>query len=145
MKIIGGRGRSNLGFVNAYLICSKPLINDPIRLYVDTGASRTTIADRDAIRLGINYELLEESEAPVIGIGCNQIKNYLLRDVLLAFHVSDGGYHLEPLPLVTVLRHEPQSDEERMIVDQCPSLLGIDLLSRYAVRFTPKSVIILEK
>jgi len=49
------RGRGELGYVNAYLMCSDPEINDPIRLYVDTGASRTTIADRDAIRLGLDY------------------------------------------------------------------------------------------
>ena len=66
MRIYGGRGRSNLGYVNAYLMCNRPRINDPIRLYVDTGASRTTIADRDAIRLGLNYEQLEKSQAPVM-------------------------------------------------------------------------------
>ena len=55
MRICGLRGRGELGYVNAYLMCSDPEINDPIRLYVDTGASRTTIADRDAIRLGLDY------------------------------------------------------------------------------------------
>jgi hypothetical protein len=45
LKIYGGRGRSKLGYVNAYLMCSKPKIDAPIRLFVDTGASRTTISD----------------------------------------------------------------------------------------------------
>lgn len=142
MRIYGGRGRSNLGYVNVYLMCNRPRINDPIRLYVDTGASRTTIADRDAIRLGIDYEQLEKSQAPVIGIGCSAIENYLMRNALLAFRVSGGGYHIETLDVVTVLKHEPQNENERMIVDQCPSLLGIDLLKKYAVRFTDKSVIL---
>lgn len=109
MRIYGGRGRSNLGYVNTYLMCNKPLINDPIRLYVDAGASRTTIADRDAIRLGIDYEQLEKSQAPVIGIDCSAIENYLIRNVLLAFRVSGGGYHIETLSVVAVLKHEPQN------------------------------------
>jgi hypothetical protein len=74
--------------------------------------SRTTIADRDAVRLGLNYEELSESQTPVIGVGCTAIRNYLLREVLLGFHVSGGSFQIESLPAVTVLRHEPHSDEE---------------------------------
>lgn len=142
MRIHGARGRSKLGYVNAYLMCANPNINAPIRLYVDTGASRTTIADRDALRLGIDYGQLEESQSPVIGIGCTRIKNYLLRDVLVVFRVSENSFHIERLPIVTVLKHEPRNDSERAIVDQCPSLLGIDLLEKYGVRFTAKKVIL---
>jgi hypothetical protein len=142
LKIYGARGRSKLGYVNAYLICTKPKINAPIRFYVDTGASRTTIADRDAIRLGINYAQLRQSQVPIIGIGCTQIKNYLLRDALVIFHISENSYHIERLPIITVLKHEPQNERERAIVDQCPSLLGIDVLAKYSTRFTDKKVIL---
>lgn len=113
MRICGRRGRGNLGYVNAYLMCSKPRINDPVRFYVDTGASHTTIADRDAARLGLDYSQLEESQIPVIGIGCTSIKNHLLRKVMLAFRVSRDSFHIERLPMVTVLKHEPQNDKEK--------------------------------
>jgi hypothetical protein len=73
LRICGKLGKSGLGYVNVYLMCSNPRINDPIRFYVDTGASRTTIADRDAARLGLGYGELEEAEAPVIGIGCSEL------------------------------------------------------------------------
>lgn len=142
MRIYGGRGRGNLGYVNAYIMCSKPEVHDPIRLYVDTGASRTTIADRDASRLGLDYTQLEESKVPVIGIGCKRVKNYLLRDVALIFGTSGGSWHIERLPQVTVLKHEPQDEEERKIVDQLPSLLGVDILEKYSVRFTAKHVVL---
>lgn len=88
MKIYGGRGRGNLGNVIAFLLCSNPEIHDPIRLYVDTGASRTTIADCDASRLGLNHVQLEESDVPAWGIGCKEIKTYLLREVSLVFRIS---------------------------------------------------------
>jgi predicted aspartyl protease len=67
MRIYGGRGRGNLGHVNAFLMCPNPEISKPIRFYVDTGASRTTIADRDAIRLGLDYTQLQQSD-PALGI-----------------------------------------------------------------------------
>jgi len=142
LRIYGGRGRGRLGYVNAFLTCSNPPLDDPIRLYVDTGASRTTIADRDAIRLGINYAQLEESPVPVVGIGCGRIKSYLLHNVFLTFRVVGGGYHLERLPSVTVLKHLPRSASELAVINQIPSLLGIDVLEKYSVRFTRKRVVL---
>lgn len=125
-----------------YLICPTPPINDPIRLYVDTGASRTTIADRDAARLGIDYAQLQQSSTPVVGIGSKSVENYLLRNVLLVFRMVGGGYHIERLREVTVLKHKPQTAKEKAIVDQIPSLLGIDVLGKYRIRFTKKRVVL---
>jgi hypothetical protein len=142
LKIYGALGRNKLGYVNAYLMCSNPKIDAPIRFYVDTGASRTTIADRDAIRIGIDHERLEESKNPIIGIGCTKIKNYLLRNVMIVFRESENSFHVERLSFVTILKHEPKDAEEQAIVDQCPSLLGVDLLAKYSVRFTTTKVIL---
>jgi hypothetical protein len=122
-------------------MCANPEINDPIRFYVDTGASRTTIADRDAIRLGLEFTQLQES-APALGIGCKRVKTYLLRDVTLVFRISQSSFHVERLPAITVLKHDPQSEEERRNVDQIPSLLGIDVLEKYSIRFTKKHIIL---
>jgi predicted aspartyl protease len=144
MKIYGGRGRGNLGYVNVYLMCSSPEVNDPVRFYVDTGASRTTIADRDAIRLGLDYDHLEESPHPSVGIGCRNVKTYVIREVALVFDASRNAFHIEKLPVISVLKHEPRDEEERRNVDQIPSLLGVDLLEKYSVRFT-KTHVVLEK
>lgn len=142
LRVYGGRGRGRLGYVNVFLICPSPSINDPIRLYVDTGASRTTIADRDAVRLNIDYTQLEQSPIPVIGIGSKNVKNYILRNVLLIFRVVGGGYHMERVREVTVLKHEPETAQEKARVDQIPSLLGIDVLEKYRIRFTKKRVVL---
>jgi hypothetical protein len=123
-------------------MCSNPVINNPIRFYIDTGASRTTIADRDAARLGLDYSQLEENQIPVLGIGCKSVKNYLLPTVALILRISQDSYHMERLPFVTVLKHEPENDYEREIIDQIPSLMGIDILRKYSVRFTKKHVVL---
>jgi hypothetical protein len=49
---------------------------------------------------------------------------------------------MERLPAVTVLKHEPRNEEERRNVDQLPSLLGVDVLEKYSVKFTKKRVIL---
>jgi len=142
LRVYGGRGRGRLGFVNALLLCSNPKISDPVRFYVDTGASRTTISDRDVVRLGIDYAQLEESSIPSFGIGSRRVKTYRLRNVLLVFRVVGGGFYIERVSVISVLKHEPRTEEEREIVDQIPSLLGTDILQKYVVRFTPKRVVL---
>ena len=142
MRIYGGRGRGKLGFINVFLLCENPKISDPVRFYVDTGASRTTISDRDAARLGIDYAELEESSTPSFGIGSKRVKTYHLRSVLLVFRVVGGGFYIERVSVISVLKHEPQTEEEREIVDQIPSLLGADVLQKYNIRFTPKRVVL---
>jgi predicted aspartyl protease len=56
MKIRGyfdllGRAR-----VKARIVCQKPQVNEEVKFLVDTGASRTVLAERDTAKLGINYE-----------------------------------------------------------------------------------------
>ena len=68
MQIRGNLGKSGLGFVSASLISSKFSINAVVRFYVDTGASRTTIADRDAGRIGIDYKKTKKS--PISNLWC---------------------------------------------------------------------------
>jgi len=123
-------------------MCDNPQIYNPIRFYIDTGASRTTIADRDAVRLGLDYSQLEENIIPVVGIGCKSVKNYLIRNVSIVLRISRDSYHVERLPFITVLKHEPANDHEQDIIDQLPSLLGIDILHKYSVRFTAKRVVL---
>jgi hypothetical protein len=43
-------------------MCPNPEISKPIRFYVDTRASWTTIAGHDAIRLGLDYAQLQQSD-----------------------------------------------------------------------------------
>jgi hypothetical protein len=92
--------------------------------------------------MGINYAQLKKSKNPIIGIGCTEIKNYILKNVLVIFHISQNTFHIERLPIITVLKHEPKNAQERELVDQIPSLLGIDILEKYSVRFTAKKVIL---
>lgn len=141
----GGRAKNKLGFINAFLICEQPQIENPIRLYIDTGASHTTIADRDAIRFGIDYEQLEKSEGPVVGIGTRSVQSYILKDVTLAFKKVGGGYNFEQLNEVFVLKNDYETREELKRIARIPSLLGIDVLERYHIHFTKKRVIIERK
>jgi len=140
LKIKGGIGKSKLGFVTAFLISSRNKVEAPIRLYVDTGSSHTTISERDAERIGIDYPKLKRAPYPIKGIG-GTVDGYLLSECMLVFRFSNCA-HVEFLDNILVLRHNPKTKEEHLATWDIPSLLGCDILKNYSVRFTYKSVIL---
>lgn len=136
----GGRGKSRLGFVAAVLIAPSQNINAVIRFYIDTGASRTVIADRDAQRIGIDYSSLIRAPERMLGIG-GEVDAYLLPDCMLVFEFDNSAF-VEYLDDIMVIRSDWRTEEERRKVKQVPSLLGLDVLENYSVSFTDDSVIL---
>jgi len=60
--MIKGFFKNGAGFINAHLISQEVGISEIIEFLVDTGASRTTLLDKDVIYLGIDYGKLRKSE-----------------------------------------------------------------------------------
>ncbi len=59
MQIRGKIGKRGLGYVSVFAASPRNNIEATVRFCVDTGASATTIADRDAQRIGIDYSKLK--------------------------------------------------------------------------------------
>ena len=155
MRITGERGRGNLGYINVEISCEDPKHNGqiPISMAVDSGASVTVISESDAILLEIDYALLKHSPHGFTGIG-GSCDRYLLNDVTLSFKVTDKEYHIEKVESISVMKHEiheekcpecghewvPREDEKRASALTLPSLLGMDVLSRFNIRYTPTKI-----
>jgi len=86
----------------------------PVELLVDTGADRTLLSLLDALRLGINMDILE-SGLPSIGVG-GQAATRTIEAVLTIDSFST------PLTLAIVETSRP-----------IPSLLGRDVISLFAL------------
>jgi len=71
---------------------------------VDTGASVTTIMDRDRDRLGIDWNRLDKKKRPLSGIG-GTVDTRIIRDGILLFKTDTGGTVRERLQ-VYVARHD---------------------------------------
>lgn len=119
-------------FEAAYVVAvleSKPLnLHETVEFLVDTGASRTTICDKDAIRLGIDFARLEKLSEGMLGIG-GMVNTYVLNDVRLIFRREDEKDHIENFKKIYVLKHT-LLDERIMRI---PSILGRDMLNKYAL------------
>lgn len=113
----------------AAVLESKALnIHETVELLVDTGASRTTILDKDAIRLGLDFTKLEKLSEGMLGIG-GLVDTYILKNVKLIFRREDKKSHTENLEKIYVLKH-PNLNEKILRI---PSILGRDILNKHAL------------
>jgi len=99
-------------------------------LLADTGASRTTILDRDAKLLGIPAEALEPASLPIVGIG-GSVRSFLIRDVETA--LASEGEDVVIRQDLWVVQHDldqlPPEEVSRIL--RLPSVMGRDLLNRF--------------
>ena len=61
---------------------------------MDTGATKTTILDSDARRLGIPYSKLSRLKQPLLGLG-GLVETYVAKDVILYFKSDNFSQHEE--------------------------------------------------
>jgi len=109
----------------------------PIRFIVDTGALSSIIGYKDARKLGIKYDLLDKPNIKIMGVIGN-VYAYKIPSCEIIFEDADNenkGYAIT-LSEVLVL---PENDSR---VRHTPSLLGIDILKKFNIRFNSLSVIL---
>lgn len=96
----------------------------------DTGASRTTLLDRDVQLLGIKTEILEPALLPIVGIG-GSVRSFMAADVEFTL-ASDIGDVMQQQDL-WVVQHDlsrlPPEEVSRIL--RLPSVLGRDLINRF--------------
>ena len=101
-----------------------------VRLLADTGASRTTLLDRDVRLLGLSSGLLAPAPLPTVGIG-GSVRSFLLRDVQITFRSDEGDFVLRRE--LWVVQHDlnqlPPEEASRIL--RLPSVLGRDLINRF--------------
>jgi len=100
-----------------------------VRLLADTGASRTTLLDRDVRLLGIQDEILEPALLPIVGIG-GSVRSFLVGDVEFTL-ASDNGDVVQ-LQDLWVVQHDLSqlAPEEVLRILRLPSVLGHNLINR---------------
>jgi hypothetical protein len=99
-------------------------------LLADTGASRTTLLDRDVRTLRISAAALAPANVPVVGIG-GSVSSYQLPAVSLSFAADAGAYVLQQD--LWVVQHDfanlPAVEAARIL--RLPSVLGRDVLNQF--------------
>lgn len=99
-------------------------------LLADTGASRTTLLDRDVKLLGIAADVLEPALLPIVGIG-GSVRSFLVREVDITLASDEEDVILRQD--IWVVQHDlgqlPPEEVSRIL--RLPSVLGRDLINRF--------------
>ena len=131
-------------FINAHLISSALKIDETIEFLIDTGASRTTLLDRDAIFLGVNYSKIPKYKQQVSGIG-GTVETHIIPDASLI--IKSGNHRKDFSMPVLAVRHllDEMNETERIRILRLPSILGRDILSQFRLIYDyPKKLSYLE-
>lgn len=134
MKVRGffdERFRPPAPFIGAVLESSSLGLRRPLNFHVDTGASVTTILDKDIRYLGISVENLRRAERDIGGLG-GLIDTYVIEDAVLSFRTEERKICREKSRLF-VGKHDlaKLSSIAREMVLRMPSLLGRDIIQRF--------------
>ena len=119
-------------YVTAVLESKSLHLYASVEFLIDTGATKTTISEKDIIRLGVDYEALERLSKGMLGIG-GAVDTYLLKDANLIFRQENKKNHVEQLSLC-FLKHSEVN--ERIL--RIPSIIGRDILNKYTIIYSKK-------
>jgi hypothetical protein len=116
-------------YIPAIVESEKLHLYGTVEFLVDTGATRTTLSDRDVIRLGLDYAELDKLQGGVLGVG-GTVDTYILTDAKLMFN-AEKIIQQEPLEQLYILKHTTLNDK----ILRIPSVIGRDILNKYAFIF----------
>ena len=126
--IVRGRFAGDAPYFAAHLRCA--YFQGLVWFLADTGASRTTLLDRDARLLSISAAALDPALLPMVGIG-GSVRSFVVRDVEITL-ASDEGDVIQRQDLWVVqhdLERLPPEEVSRIL--RLPSVLGRDVINRF--------------
>lgn len=128
--MIRGFFKNDAGYINAHLISPYLGIDETVEFLVDTGASRTTLLDKDAIYLGLDYNSLKKHSQNLSGIG-GTVETFIIEDSILILDKEQIN-----LPIF-IVRHplERLNKEDKIKILRIPSLLGRDVINKFKLIF----------
>jgi hypothetical protein len=130
--IIQGRFIGDAPYFSAHILSSH--LEGLVWFLADTGASRTTLLDRDALLLGLPTEMLEPASLPIVGIG-GSVRSFLEPNTEITFASDEGGFVLrQDLWIVQHdLKQLPPDEVGRIL--RLPSVLGRDIINRFNLTY----------
>jgi len=132
--VIKGVFIGGCAFIEARLVSKSLQLDEKVSFLIDTGASRTTLLDKDALWLGIRYDKLTLSKSSLTGIG-GSVPCLVILDSILIFRSSKEDINIK-LPVI-VAKHplERMDTHLKTLILRLPSILGRDVINRYKLTF----------
>lgn len=131
---IAGEVDDDQAHLTAYLYCRKLDISSYVEFHIDTGATRTVLSQRDARKAGIDFTALRRG-LRAFGIG-GTIPTYVLpKSQIILIRADRPAIYTHEFKQLSVTRYEGKSRKLRKIANAIPSLLGMDFLKHFDIKF----------
>jgi predicted aspartyl protease len=143
MELYGYRSKnSRCYFVPLNIHIPQFNISKPVRFLIDTGCEITTINPIDSVyNLGFYAQIVDkESTAGSLTAAGVRVDNVVLNDCTL-YYYEGHLIHYEKLEKIHVSRPEIKEENWQRIMS-VPSLLGMDFLEGFKIRFDGSQVIL---
>jgi hypothetical protein len=117
-------------------------INETVSFLVDTGALYSALSEKQARLLGIDCTTLPETKGNAIGFGGLFKPRMINHPVFLTFGSGDYKHKISYSSGFKVFCIPPNTNKKdrETILRLTPSVLGMDVLSKFEVRITKKKV-----
>ncbi len=121
-----------------------PAIRRPLDVHflLDSGAARSTLNEREAEWLMIDRRQLRRAPQDVLGVG-GRVETWLISQGDLIFETAEGLFHTESRNEMATLVHRTRHRALRFQLQHMPSVIGQDILSRYAFVQDPRTGLVL--
>ena len=126
--IIRGRFTGDAPYFAVYF--RSPYFRGQVWLLADTGASYTTLLDRDVKLLNIPAEALKLDLVPIVGIG-GSVRSFQVRDVEITMASDEGDVVLQQDLWLVKHDLEHLSPRETARILRIPSVLRRDVINRF--------------
>jgi hypothetical protein len=130
--IIRGRFIGDAPYLPAYLSCDH--FHGLVWFLIDTGASRTTLLDRDVKLLSIPSDAIFPALLPIVGIG-GSVRSFLVQGVEMTLASNEGDLLLRQDLCLVQHDLEQLPPEEVARILRLPSVLGRDLINRFQLSY----------
>lgn len=133
MQAIAQVDKQKQAYLTGYVSCSQYDGFKPVKFYIDTGSTFTTLLSVDIVKLGIDWRSLDQTEYECI-TGSGPAYPYALPNVVVGLRTLRGKKEkltLFPLKYIHLL---PPDDPTKIVPAQYEfafSLLGMDVLYNF--------------
>jgi hypothetical protein len=122
--------------------CRSLKISEIVNFLVDTGSLSSALSEKQATLMKIDCSILPESKGNAIGFGGTFKTKMINSPVNLIFESGDDKFKINYNSgfRVNIIPKDAKEKDKELMLRHTPSVLGMDVLSKFEVRIDKKKV-----
>jgi hypothetical protein len=122
--------------------CRSLKVSEIVNFLVDTGSIFSALSEKQATLMKIDLSFLPEAKGKAIGFGGTFKTKMINHSIDLIFESGDDKFKIDYDSgfRVTCVPKDASKEDKEMMLRHTPSVLGMDVLSKFEVKIDKKKV-----